>query len=200
MPVPIFSRARLLARLTAPVLALSTLFVASGPSAAAVTPGHRTSAARALVVEHAVFVQLNAERKKFGLGAATLTHAYDSDVIAAAENLRDPSLSIVPRGVVSEDGIWGAVSSSGTLSSASSSAIVQTWVYQDGWQGSVTPNLDCTGPSASGCNGHRRAVLRKPPYPGAKLSMDVASVFTTYRGQPTLSVAAVMAWSLPNTH
>jgi len=30
------------------------------------------------------------------------------------------------------------------------------WMYDDGWEG---PNADCTGPSASGCWGHRRVIL-----------------------------------------
>ncbi len=45
------------------------------------------------------------------------------------------------------------------------------WMYQDGWDGTTTYNLDCTSPAAPGCWGHRNNILINssmlPCYQGA---------------------------------
>jgi len=64
------------------------------------------------------------------------------------------------------------------------------WMYYDGWGGKNTSNLDCTGPSASGCWGHRDDVLSFSE-PGT-ISMG-ASVSRDPRGQ--LGYAMTIVWT-----
>jgi hypothetical protein len=89
------------------------------------------------------------------------------------------------------------ISTTGDPSTLDPATIVNAWVYQDGWRGAATYNIDCTRPGASGCNGHRRAVLRTPPVPGAKLSIDVVAVNQPIDGANGLSIAAIMSWTAP---
>jgi hypothetical protein len=98
--------------------------------------------------------------------------------------------------VVGEEGLWGMIPGSNAVSAAGALAIVNGWVYHDGWQGSVaaTWNADCTSAHAPGCNGHRRNVLSTPPVAGATLSIDVTTKAVTYNGQPALAVAALFVW------
>ena len=45
------------------------------------------------------------------------------------------------------------------------------WMYTDGWAGRLTDNYDCTGPSASGCWGHRDNILAN----GSRLPCPVST-------------------------
>lgn len=64
------------------------------------------------------------------------------------------------------------------------------WMYYDGWSGKRTSNLDCTGPTAKGCWGHREDVLAFPEL--GMLSMG-ASVSRDAHGQ--LGYAMTMVWT-----
>jgi hypothetical protein len=141
-----------------------------------------------------VVSEINAVRRKFGLVPGIATRAYQRVVVPAAFQLHDPILSSVPPTVITADRIWGAVSTTGSASLLNSEAIVDTWVYRDGWQGRGTRNIDCVSPRSQGCNGHRRAVLRSAPMPGAKLTIDVYVATRPIKGVQTLSVAAVLSW------
>jgi hypothetical protein len=68
------------------------------------------------------------------------------------------------------------------------------WMYSDGWAGNQTSNLDCTGPSSSGCWGHRQDVLAFSQ-PGL-LSMG-ASVSRDSQGQ--IGYAITLVWT-PQTN
>jgi hypothetical protein len=64
------------------------------------------------------------------------------------------------------------------------------WMYYDGWSGAGTSNLDCTGPNASGCWGHREDVLSFPEV--GMLSMG-ASVSRDAHGQ--IGYAMTLVWT-----
>ena len=64
------------------------------------------------------------------------------------------------------------------------------WMYYDGWAGKRTSNLDCTGPTASGCWAHREDVLSFPEL--GMLSMG-ASVSRDAHGQ--IGYAMTMVWT-----
>jgi hypothetical protein len=64
------------------------------------------------------------------------------------------------------------------------------WMYYDGWSGANTSNLDCTGPTASGCWGHRADVLAFPEL--GMLSMG-ASVSRDAHGQ--IGYAMTLVWT-----
>jgi hypothetical protein len=68
------------------------------------------------------------------------------------------------------------------------------WMYYDGWDGKQTSNLDCTGPVANGCWGHRRDVLAFPDQ--GLLSMG-ASVSRDSAGQ--IGYAMTLVWT-PQTN
>lgn len=64
------------------------------------------------------------------------------------------------------------------------------WMYYDGWGGKRTSNLDCTGPVAKGCWGHREDVLAFPDQ--GLLSMG-ASVRRDSAGQ--IGYAMTLVWT-----
>ena len=64
------------------------------------------------------------------------------------------------------------------------------WMYYDGWGGAHTSNLDCTGPTASGCWAHREDVLSFPEL--GMLSMG-ASVSRDAHGQ--IGYAMTLVWT-----
>jgi hypothetical protein len=107
------------------------------------------------------------------------------------------SIATAPPRTVDEDGVWGAITTTGDPASLNPSEIVDTWVYKDGWMGKATLNEECTSPTAAGCNGHRRAILRAPPKPGAKLMIDVYAASLPIDGAHGLSIAAVLNWTAP---
>jgi hypothetical protein len=56
------------------------------------------------------------------------------------------------------------------------------WMYSDGWSGSTTSNIDCTGPSAPGCWGHRDELLGSAPgyNPGVGLGCTTCEMGAGY--------------------
>ncbi|HEY1778538.1 MAG TPA: hypothetical protein VGG41_20450 [Solirubrobacteraceae bacterium] len=64
------------------------------------------------------------------------------------------------------------------------------WMYFDGWSGNGTSNLDCTGPTATGCWGHREDVLSFPAL--GMLTMG-ASVSRDAHGQ--IGYAMTLVWT-----
>ncbi len=149
-------------------------------------------------VQRMVLREINAIRRHFGLPPGTPTRAYQSIVVAAARSDDDP---IVPfgSGVIEEYGVWGIVTSTDAARPPSPNVIVHGWVYEDGWMGARTMNRDCVSPTAPGCNGHRRAILSKPPVPGARLRIDVAVDRTTLSGFAALSIAMLLVWRSPTS-
>jgi hypothetical protein len=142
-----------------------------------------------------LITEINAIRAKFHLPPGVPTSAFSSRVISAADSLTDPTLAALVPKTVEEDGIWGAITTTGSKATLTSEQIIDAWVYEDGWQGINSPNVGCTSPSAAGCNGHRRAVLRSPPTPGATLSIDVYGVRKSIDGASGISIAAIFSWS-----
>jgi hypothetical protein len=166
----------------------------SGTTGASIA--HRLPAGTARHTSSAAIVaEINAVRKKFGLPPGTATTVYQRAVVSAANQRRDPILGILPPHVSVEDGVWGAITTTGDESTLDTNTIVHIWVYEDGWMGTKTMNVGCTSPSAADCNAHRRAILRRPPKPGAKLAIDPYASTKPTHGTATLSVAAVLSWS-----
>lgn len=100
-----------------------------------------------------LLVLLNDERTARGLTPAVgLATDLDAAAAAGAAAQQDP---VPPSGASYTVGasVWGEA--------PSMADVVFGWMYDDGWGGSTaaTPNLDCTSPTASGCWGHRDAIL-----------------------------------------
>ncbi len=144
-----------------------------------------------------VFNAINAVREQFGLAPGLPTTAGRGLVIQGARTGNDPNMIKVGNGIPEEYSIWGAVSGVAAPSTEATSAVVNAWVYKDGWMGAATENLDCTSPTAPDCNGHRRAVLSTPPMPGAKLYINAVSIKSDVNGTPAVSIAALMIWVAP---
>lgn len=144
-----------------------------------------------------VFNAINAVRKKFGLAPGLPTTAGRGLVMQGARSGNDPNMLRVGNSIPEEYSIWGAVSGVAAPSVEATNAVVNAWVYKDGWMGSATENLDCTSPTAPGCNGHRRAVLSAPPMPGATLYINAVSIKSDVNGNPVVSMAALLIWVAP---
>lgn len=146
----------------------------------------------------AVLNRINAIRVSDHLPAGIATSAYSAQVRQALRTGQDPPFVRAVGGIVAEESLWGEVPGSGT-NSPSPVGVVNAWVFQDGWRGSLalTWNADCVSPTAPGCNGHRRAVLSRSPVPGARLYVDVATKNVTINGTLAVTVATLMVWKLP---
>lgn len=179
-------------RASIPLLAATVgLGAATAPAYGRAMPRHRVAAA----VPRLVVSQINGVRGQFRLGGGQLTARYDAAVRAAAVGHRDPILPVPGRGTIAEYGLWGIEAESTLATNTAVEGIVRRWVFFDGWRGADTWNVDCSRPSAPGCNGHRRAVLSAPPVPHATLSIDAAYTRTVRRGVPSVSVAVLMVWT-----
>ena len=141
-----------------------------------------------------VLDRINTLRKGFGLQVALPTTAYNALVSKAASAKRDPSLPGFKGNAVEEFALWGIAPYAPPPSARPSTAILNAWVYHDGWLGAATSNLDCTAAGAPGCNGHRRAILSPSPGARAMLYVDVAVTKVNYDGGPGTSVAVLMIW------
>jgi hypothetical protein len=148
---------------------------------------------------HVVVSRVNTIRSSFGLSTGQMISTYNAQVLRGLQSNEDPPFAPVAGGIVEEGSIWGLLPGSSTTDDSSLRALVNAWVYDDGWSGSVgaTSNADCTSAKAPGCNGHRRDVLSTPPVPGAKLYIDVEVRNTNYEGSPAVAVAALMIWKTP---
>ena len=149
------------------------------------------------MLTQSVLRELNALRTRQGLPPASLTNAYDADVMNAAVRNTDPALGAFTPGAVVQYGLWGISTADPASNTLDPTTIVDDWVDRDGWQGAKTENLDCTSPTAPGCNGHRRAALSSAPHPGDKLAVDIAIHQASWHGTPAISVAMIMVWSEP---
>jgi hypothetical protein len=170
------------------VLSVGLLTLAIGPR---VPTTHAASASlrRAASQSTTVMARIESIRRTFHLPAGHPTNAFRSFVTAAAAANDDP-LAPLHGGMVVEYGVWGVVIS------GSAAAVVDMWVFHDGWEGPGTSNLDCTSASAAGCGGHRRAILSEPPIPGARLYIDVATAPEKWQGSSATSVAALLVWTV----
>ncbi len=171
---------------------LAPTFVAVVPALA--TPSPSVLAAPSAVV----FQRINAIRVSDHLPAGLATSAYGAQVRQALRTGQDPPFVRAVAGIVAEESLWGEVPASG-VNPPSPASVVNAWVFHDGWRGSLalTWNADCVSPTAPDCNGHRRAVLSRPPVPGARLYLDVATKNVTINGSPAVAVATLMVWKLP---
>lgn len=158
---------------------------------------HTTTRAITTASTLSVLRAINALRAQYGLSRAQLTSGYNSEVAIGATKDADPALDRFGPGAVEEYGLWGIAMANPGSTAVNPASVVSEWVYDDGWQGSKTENLDCTSPSAPGCNGHRRAVLSGPPARGDKLDIDVVVRPTNWSGYPAVSVAMIMVWGAP---
>lgn len=101
------------------------------------------------------FVLINLERVDRGLPpVAGITDDLNAIAAGAAAADTDPALSA---GAMSDydpwwwTGVWAMV--------VNPLAADYLWMYQDGWDGSDTTNVDCTSATADGCWGHRKNIL-----------------------------------------
>lgn len=177
------------------VIGLAFAFVIPNPArATAASEDSIQLVSRARLLEAAVFSEIDSVRHRFALQRGHFTTAYQSAVVTSARDETDPRISL-SSGAVLEFGIWGLIPVASVTTDAT--RIVDDWVYKDGWNGSNTFNRDCTAPSAPGCGSHRRAILSVPPYPGARLYVDVGAVTTDQNGFPGVSIAALLIWDIP---
>jgi hypothetical protein len=177
------------------VLALATWMCLSATPAFASTRGQVSAS----VLDASVVGRINALRAAFHLTPAEVTTSYDAEVVHGVLTNDDPPFVPTGNGILAEDSIWGVMPVASTAL-PSPLGVVNAWVYQDGWRGSTqaTLNADCTSAGASGCNGHRRAVLSRPPVPGAHLVVDVATHTVDFDGSASLGVAALLIWEAPS--
>lgn len=138
---------------------------------------------------------VNTIRVSFQRQSGNATSAYSTEVLTGIRSNGDPPFAPFGSHIDAQYSLWGIVP--GWTSSAIQ--VVNDWVYHDGWQGSTqrTLNGDCTSASASGCNGHRRAVLSSPPMGGATLRIDIETRQVMYEGAKYLAVAALLVWTKP---
>jgi hypothetical protein len=76
------------------------------------------------------------------------------------------------------------------------------WMYIDGWAGRLTDNYDCTGPSASGCWGHRDNILAngaRLPCPDATCALVMGGGFVNAGGGDGFSSFAELIVQVSNT-
>ena len=139
--------------------------------------------------------RINSIRASYGLSPAHYTDAYAAQVLRGIRANSDPAFVPLTASITEEDSVWGTVPGS-TSSVASAVAIVNAWVYHDGWCGSqdATWNADCTAPHAPGCDGHRRIILSSPPSKRSSLYIDVVVARGTYSGLAAVDVAALLVW------
>ena len=140
-----------------------------------------------LPADQQLFVALNRERVDRGNPPLVgLTAELDSAAQQGADQNGDPSLTAPSYAGATWEGrtiYWGAVTQA--------LAADYYWMYEDGWGGSAdtTFNAVCTSPDASGCWGHRDAILGAFQA-GHHLTMGGAMNPTAANGRP--SWAALM--------
>jgi hypothetical protein len=174
---------------------VSQVTFASAPAFATAHSGTGRAALGSLVLN-----RMNAIRASFGLPKGQPTSAYGSEALQDVRSNTDPSFAPIARGVVAEYSLSGVLPALSAANPPPPGTVVDDWVYRDGWEGSsqATLNAECTSAQAPGCNGHRQAVLSRPPISGAKLYIDITARSVTYGGGPALAVAVLMVWSTSN--
>lgn len=151
-----------------------------------------------------LFVLVNLERIVRGVPPlAGLVAPLDAAAQQGAARSRDPATrtSYGPVHVAVVGDVYGL---GGTWAGGEPNALaaVRDWVYDDGWGGSraATSNVDCSGPSAAGCWGHRMELLGR--YSGTDCRTCVAGVgyaaalrsYTVLVVRPTSAPRLVFAW------
>lgn len=187
-------------RLVATALLLSIGMAAATPAVAGAVVSKRPAAAASAAQRRSAVALMasliNAIRSQHALAPGAVTLRYEASVAIAATEGRDPSLPNPPRGVVAAYGLWAITPQQSTALNDAFASALHLWVTADGWNGSRTFNLDCSHPRATGCNGHRRAILSASPTGGATLAIDAAVTSTRLRGAPATSVAVLLVWSV----
>lgn len=140
---------------------------------------------------------INRVRERFGLPRGIATGFGRSSVLNGATSGRDPAFVPMGNRPVVEYGLWGGVYGTSHMGAQLVNTVVNAWVYRDGWYGTATENIECTFPKASGCYGHRRSILSRPPFPGMRLYVDAASVPLTVDGIPETSISVLLIWVVP---
>ena len=142
----------------------------------------------ALTVAEQIFVVTNLERIERGEPPlVALVGAMDTVAQAGAVAGTDPDLPRTYGSVSAMAG--GAVWAGGELNPLLAD---YDWLYDDGWSATGSNNLDCSGPGASGCWGHRDILLGA--YTGTTCTdcvMGAGYAQTTASGQH-LSYAAIV--------
>jgi hypothetical protein len=127
------------------------------------------------------FVVTNLERSDRGLRPVTGLTA-DLEAVAAAAVAAQTHPVFASSHVGPMTGTWWT----GVWAGAPNALIADLlWMYEDGWSGTDTTNVDCTAPAAAGCWGHRNNILSDFGGSG-EIVAGVAS-----GGTPTASVAVV---------
>ena len=125
-----------------------------------------------LTTEQQTFVVSNLERVDRGLppvaGMVDSLNALASDAAAADADPMLSGWSVGPFQVNGWSSIWA-----GDLNALASD---YDWMYNDGWSPQGSYNLDCQSAGASGCWGHRHAILRS----GSHLITGVGSETQTH--------------------
>lgn len=174
------------------VLAVAPTLVAPAGDAGA-SPASLTTLASRSVVQ-----RINAFRAAAGLSVGTESTAYTREVTRSLATNLDPPFAAPNDHVVGEYALWGQLVTGPSLVAQSAANVVNLWVRHDKWRGSsaLTANRDCPRPRATGCNGHRRAVLSRPPIPGAHLVIDALAQPNTVAGTVEWRVAVLMVWTV----
>ncbi|HEY5267126.1 MAG TPA: hypothetical protein VIJ40_09955 [Acidimicrobiales bacterium] len=179
------------------LLALVAVLVAG--AALVIVPTHIASTSPVSMAAQSAnaISKVNTIRVSFQRQSGGPTSAYSTEVLTGIRSNNDPPFAPFGSHIDAQYSLWGIVPGW----SSSSLQVVNDWVYHDGWLGSMkrTLNGDCTSASASGCNGHRRAVLSSPPMSGATLRIDIETRQVKYQGSKYLAVAALLVWSKPTS-
>ena len=169
-------------------------------SAAGVRPLVLPANFASLTPDEQLVLLINNERLSRGLAPGLVSRVAAPQVMAGLFHGRDPVPLVSLPGIIATDTIWGWSSLDGATSSSVTAAALEyidySWVYNDGWNGSLaaTTNVDCTGPGAPGCWGHRQAVL-SPDLTGATLVIVPGVAYTTQDHQIGTSAAAELIWT-----
>ncbi len=133
-----------------------------------------------------LLVLCNLDRVAYGLPAISgLSPALNTVAAAGVSQDADPD----PSALLNNFSTFGWASNwAGAYPNAPEA--YYAWMYYDGWGGASTSNLDCTGPTASGCWAHREDVLSFPEL--GMLSMG-ASVSRDVHGQ--IGYAMTLVWT-----
>lgn len=135
-----------------------------------------------------LFVLSNLDRIAYGLAPITgLSPTLDRATASAMNADVDPDPTSVLGGLGSY-----AWSSNWAGQWANAPYAYYEWMYDDGYGGSETTNIDCTSPTAPGCWDHRRDVLA---FPGVNAVAMGASVGTDAQGNSSYTMTLVASTS-----
>ena len=141
-----------------------------------------------LTVAEQIFVVTNLERVDRGEPPlVSLIDALDTVAQAGAQAGTDPALPRTYGSVYALAG--GAVWAGGELNPLLAD---YDWMYDDGWSAAGSNNLDCSGPGAAGCWGHRDIVLGAYTGTGCTTCVMGAGYTPTTASGQHLSYAAII--------